>query len=236
MKKNCLNFIGMLFVCICASLFFTGCSMVRDLTYIKQKAVGVDNVETQEELEKDITVKSKNIKNDGVQVKQYVIYTPEVGYDAISKEERLKYSSKTDKKYGLFRYRLYYDYLIPDKVQIFIDVDSNFYFHSAVDQSGVKFELIRGWPKNHLFGGTALYRELYTVYLPLKYVQSQKEKPAIVIDLLSDKEGVTNNLGTAFFDDNENLSRTFHIPQFYIKGFLNAIKKYDPANSEENKK
>ncbi|MCL1865683.1 MAG: hypothetical protein FWF73_07725 [Spirochaetes bacterium] len=231
MKKNYFFTIVVIFVFAFIVASFSGCGIVRDVTYIKQTTVGVSNVKTEQETESGIKSKRKNIKINNVKIVQNVIYAPEIGYDSISKEERLKYSDKTDKKYGLFRYRFYYDYLTPEVILVFIDVDSNFYFESAVDQTGVKFELKSSWPKDNLFGGTALYKELYTIYLPFEYVKANKDK-GIVIDLISNSTGHTNNLGAAFFSEAENLSRTFHIPQFYIKGFLSAIDKYKP---EQNK-
>lgn len=226
----------LVFAFMFAVLSFSGCGMARDITYIKQKTFGVGNVETQEELEKNIRVKSKKRKINKVKVEQNVIYTPEIGYGSVSKEERLKYSDKTDNKYGLFRYRLYYDYLIPETIQVFIDVDSNFYFSSAVDQDGTEFNLIPSWPKDHLFNSLTNYVELYTIYLPFEYVEAHQDDSAIVIDLLSDKKGHANNFATALTSKASDLSRTFHIPQYYIKGFLNAIEQHKPLQNDDNAK
>ena len=226
MKKNYFFIMGLIFIFAFVAASFSGCGPARDLTYIKQKTVGVSNVETEQKTESGIKIKKKNRKIDKVKVKQNVIYAPPIGYGSVKKEERLKYSDKTDKKYGLFRYRFYYDYLTPDVILVFIDVDSDFQFISAKDQSGVEFKLAGSWPKDHLFNDFTTYEELYTIYLPYEYVKSNKEK-GIVIDLISNSIGHTNNLGAAFLGD-ENLSRTFHIPQFYIKGFLSAIDKHKP--------
>ncbi|AKL98193.1 hypothetical protein [Endomicrobium proavitum] len=210
-----------------AIISFSGCSVARDLTYIKQKMVGISNVETQQDVESKIRVKSKKRKVDGVKVQQNVIYADEIGYGSISKKERLKYSDKTDKEYGLFRYRFYYDYSTPDVILVLIDTDSNFYFESALDQSEVKFGFTHLWPENNLFNDYTTYAELYTIYLPFEYVEANKDN-AIVIDLISSTDGHAKGFGTAFLKA-ENLSRTFHIPQFYIKGFLSAIDKYKPV-------
>jgi len=144
----------------------------------------------------------------------------------------LKYSDNADKHYGLFRYRYYYDYLTPDVILILIDVDYSFYFRSAVDRSGVEFKLEHSWPKDHLFSGTAVYKELYTIHLPLKYVKANKDK-AIIIDLISDEKAYPAKLGSAFYAEKENLSRTFHIRSFYTRGFLSAIDKHTPGKKQE---
>ena len=227
MKKNYFFTIALMSIFAFVAASFSGCGIARDLTYIKQSAVGVDNVKTEQETESGITVKKKNRKIDQIKVEQNVIYGPPIGYDTVKKEERLKYSDKTDKKYGLFRYRFYYDYLTPDVILVFIDVDSNFKFISAKDQSGVEFKLISSWPENHLFNDFTSYRELYTIYLPYEYVKAKKEK-GIVIDLISNTTGRAVGWGSAFFSEDENLSRTFHISPFYMKGFLSAIDKHKP--------
>jgi hypothetical protein len=227
MKKNYFFAITLILSFGFSVLFFSGCGVYRELTYIKQKTVGVNNAETEKEVESGVSVKSKNKKIDKVKVVQNVIYAQEIGYDSISKEERLKHSPNTDKYYGLFRYRFYYDYLTPDVILVFIDIDYSFGFFAAVDQSGVEFKLEHSWPKDHLFWGPVTYEELYTIYLPLKYVEANKDK-AIVIDLKSNAEAYPHKLGAAFYADKENLSRTFHIPKFYIKGFLRAIDKHRP--------
>ena len=230
MNQNYFFTIALMLIFAFVAASFSGCGIVRDLTYIKQSAVGVDNVKTEQETESGITVKKKNRKIDKIKVEQNVIYGPPIGYDTVKKEERLKYSNKTDKKYGLFRYRFYYDYLTPDVILVFIDVDSNFKFISAKDQSGVEFKLISSWPKDHLFNDFTRYSELYTIYLPYEYVKANKDK-GIVIDLISNSKGFANNMsnaGAAFFSEAEDLSRTFHIPPFYMKGFLSAIDKHKP--------
>ena len=227
MKKNYFFTIAVILVFAFIVASFSGCSMAASAVYMKRSIAGVSNIQTEQEVESDIKAKRKNRKINKVKVEQNVIYAPSIGYGSIKKEERLKYSDKTDKNYGIFRYRFYYDYSTPDKILLFIDVDSDFKFVSAVDQSGTEFKLEPSWPENNLYSDVGMYRELYTVYLPLKYVEANKNK-AIVIDLISNSEGYAVSLGSAFYSDIENLSRTFHIPQFYIKGFLSAIDKHKP--------
>jgi len=234
MKKNCFFAVIAMFLFSFTIMFFSGCSVAGDLLYMKQSAVGVGGLEDQEEVEKKIRVKNKKRKINNVTVEQNVIYTPEIGYGSISKEERLKYSDKTDNDYGLFRYRYYYDYATPEVVMIFIDVDTNFDFHSAFDQSGKELKLIKDWPNDHLFNDFTRYRELYTIYLTFEYVKANKNK-AIVIDLISDKEGAAVALGSAFWGEVKNFSRTFHIPIFYTKGFLSAIDKHNPGQEAAKK-
>ena len=237
MKKNCFFVVIAMFLFSFTVMFLNGCGIARSATYIKQSTVGVRELKSQEDVEEKIRVKNKNRKINKVKVEQNVIYAPEIGYGSISKEERLKYSDKTDKKYGLFRYRYYYDYLTPEEIMIFIDVDSNFYFSSCFDQSGKEFKLYPAWPKDNLFNDVTTYVELYTICLPFEYVKANQNK-AIVIDLISNAEGHTSgldNLGAAFFSEKTNLSRTFHIPIFYTKGFLSAIDKHNPGQEAAKK-
>ena len=227
MKKNYFFTIALILIFGFSALSFIGCGMGASAAYMKRSIVGVSNVESEQEVESEIKAKRKNRKMDKVTVEQNVIYGPSIGYGSIKKEERLKYSDKTDKNYGIFRYRFYYDYSTPDVILVFLDVDTYFRFVSAADQAGVTFKLDKGWPENHLYSDIGMYRELYIINLPLKYVETNKNK-AIVIDLISNSEGYAVSLGSAFYSDKENLSRTFHIPQFYIKGFLRAIDKHKP--------
>jgi len=234
MKKNYFFAVTLMLLFAFTVVFLSGCGIARSLTYMKQKTVGVRELKDQEDVEKKIRVKDKTRKVNKVKVEQNVIYAPEIGYDSISKEERLKYSDKADKKHGLFRYRYYYDYLTPEVIMIFIDVDYNFYFSSALDRSGKEFKLINHWPKDHLFSDVTTYVELYTIHLPFEYVKANHDK-VIVIDLISEAEGYEQKLGSAFFSEKTNLSKTFHIPIFYTKGFLSAIDKHNPAQKAEKK-
>lgn len=234
MSKKSFTSVVLVLGIVFSTVFFNACGVARDFTYIKQKTFGVSNVTNEEEFEKNIKVKSKKRKVNKVKVTQNVIYGPSIGYGSISLEERLEYSEKTDNDYGLFRYRFYYDYSTPDVIMIFIDEDSGFCFYSANDQSGREFKLAVGWPKDNLFNEYTTYRELYTLYLPLEYVEENKNKKGIVLDLISDEKGWGSNFGAALSSKKTNLSRTFHIPKFYINAFLNAIEKHRPKEVSNN--
>ncbi len=209
------------------SIFFalTGCSFIGDTKYLKKKIVGVSNVKTQEEVENKSSVNSKKIKIDGVKREKNIVYSPVMGYGSIPKEERLSYADNTDNSYGLFEYRFYYDYSIPDTIFLLIDVDAKHRFISVTDETNRNFEITKGWEKNtkKMLKETVRYVELYTISLPFEYIEQRQEDRAIVLNLQSDnKFSFMDNL---FLVTDLDRSRTFHIPQYYIKGFLNAIQQ-----------
>ena len=210
------------------SIFFalTGCSFIGDTKYLKKKIVGVSNVKTQEEVENKSSVKSKKIKIDGVKRKKTIVHSPVMGYGSIPKEERLSYADNTDNSYGLFEYRFYYDYSKPDTIFLLIDVDAEYRFISVTDETNRNFEITKGWEKNIMIKDYVRYVELYTISLPFEYVEQRQEDKAIILNLQSDnKFSFTDNL---FRVTGLDRSRTFHIPQYYIKGFLNAIQQKAP--------
>jgi hypothetical protein len=211
MKRKLGIFVAAVSFVVSASIV-PGCGVARNLVYIKQKAVGVSNPKTQADVENGIVFKSKNKKIGGVKTTVNAIWASAIGYGSISKEERRKYSEKAvDGYFGvLFRYRFYYDYSVSDEILLLIDTDQAFDFTSAKDQASVEFKLSSLWDKKLLFNDFTTYKDLYTISIPVSYIQENQNK-GIVIDFAGKKQ---------------ERNRTIHIPKYYIKGFLAAINKY----------
>ncbi|MDR3243227.1 MAG: hypothetical protein LBT79_00595, partial [Elusimicrobiota bacterium] len=140
--------------------------------------------------------------------------------------EKEAYSQKTKDidYYGIFGYRLRYDYAKPNEVLIVMRMraDVAYVFHEAKDSSDNILPIEKHKSKKYGFDvNYARASEVFIVSISLEYLQSNKNK-GIVLDLASKNSGG----GVFGMIGRKNLSRTFHIPPYYINAFLSGLDDY----------